>query len=171
MVGSSPPMKPKPPPRKPMPKPNPRRWGKRDNKREEHEAQTAILRAYGARPWLRVWRMNVGKGYTLDSIKGALVLLMAGKVSEAIDRLRKAPIVSYGVKGMADVTGVVACGRRLEIEVKSTTGRLRAEQKVWRETCTRFNAIHIVARSVSDVETELDRHLAGCSVCKVASVR
>lgn len=134
-------------------------------KREEADTQGAILTAYGALPWLRLWRMNVGKGYTLDAIKGALALLRQGRAVEAITRLVRAPIVSYGVPGMADLTGMLACGRRLEVECKSTKGRLRKEQEVWRDVCARFQVVHIVARSVEDVRAVLDEHLGSCSTC------
>ncbi len=136
------------------------------NKSEEKDTQNAILLRFGALPWLRMWRMNVGKGYTLDAIKAALALLRAGKVAEAIQRLVRAPIVSYGVPGMADITGMFACGQRLEVEVKSSKGRLRAEQRTFQEVCTRFRVAHLVARSVEDVEAFLDDHLRSCSTCR-----
>jgi hypothetical protein len=43
-----------------------------------------------------------------------------------------------GIKGQCDLYGVVRGGRHLEIELKSATGSLRAEQKAWRAWCVQW---------------------------------
>ena len=65
----------------------------------------AILLRIGARPDVRIWRQNSGSAQIGNRY------------------------VHFGVKGCADISGLVMPhGRRLEIEVKSPTGRQRREQ-------------------------------------------
>lgn len=71
----------------------------------ERYIQNAILRAYATRPDLRIWRMNTGKARF------------------------NGQVVQFGVPGQADLTGILPDGRRLEIEVKSPTGRFRARTR------------------------------------------
>ncbi len=70
----------------------------------EHQIQNDILREFGTRSDLRLWRANVGIAH------------MGNRT------------VSFGLKGQADLSGILPDGRRLEIEVKSDTGRQREEQ-------------------------------------------
>lgn len=97
----------------------------------EKQLQNAILRAFGTLPGLRLWRANVG----------------AARIGTRTIR--------FGIRGQADLTGIVADGRRLEIEVKSATGRQTAEQRNFQEMIERFHGIYILARSVDDVRREL----------------
>jgi hypothetical protein len=97
----------------------------------EKQTQNAILRAFGTLPGLRLWRTNVG------------VARMGQRV------------VSFGIRGQADLTGIVPDGRRLEIEVKTATGRQTAEQKAFQDMIERFHGVYILARSVEDVRREL----------------
>jgi hypothetical protein len=57
--------------------------------------------------------------------------------------------IRFGVPGQADITGV-ANGRRVEIEVKSPTGRQRPDQKAFQSRITDAGGIYIVARSLDD---------------------
>lgn len=116
-------------------------------KARERDTQAAILLAFGALPWLRLWRVNVGTAITMDG-RG---------------------VVRFGIPGMADLTGIVACGRRLEVEVKAEGGRLRREQEVWRDTILRFGGLYHLARSVDDTRAFLDAHLGACSTCRAVS--
>ena len=70
----------------------------------EKSIQNDILRAFGTRPALRLWRANCGAA------------LLGGRV------------VRFGIPGQADLTGILPDGRRLEIEVKSPTGRQTPQQ-------------------------------------------
>jgi len=74
--------------------------------REKH-IQNEILRAFGTLPCLRLWRANVG-------------------VARIGDRL-----IRFGIPGQADLTGILPDGRRLEIEVKSATGRPTFGAQQW----------------------------------------
>jgi len=61
-------------------------------------------------------------------------------------------VISIGVPGMADIGGMLADGRALEIEVKTPTGRLSPEQIAWRDTVTSMGALYILARSAEEAE-------------------
>ncbi len=102
----------------------------------EKQIQNAILREFGTRPDLRIWRANVG-----------------------VARIGR-HTVRFGIPGQADLTGIAPDGRRLEIEVKSERGRLSENQKRFRDLIRRFRGIHIVARSVHDVYEQL----AACGI-------
>lgn len=64
-------------------------------------------------------------------------------------------IVAYGLKGSADITGIVLCksgrGVRLEVECKTGSGKLRTEQKNFRDMILAMGGLHIEARDVDSV--------------------
>ena len=94
----------------------------------ETQIQNAILREFGTRPDLRLWRANTG-----------------------VARFGKR-VVAFGVPGQADLSGLfLPDGRRLEIEVKSPTGRQSREQRDFQAMIEKFNGVYILARSVADV--------------------
>lgn len=66
---------------------------------------------------------------------------------------------AYDRNGVSDIVGILKGGRALFIEVKSKTGQLTDNQKAFRESCERFGALFILARSVSDVQAALIPHL------------
>lgn len=96
----------------------------------EKEVQNAILAWAASRTDLRLWRANSGVAKTMD-----------GKRT-----------VKFGVNGQADLSGILRDGRRLEIEVKSPTGRQSESQKKFQSMITRFGGVYVLARSVKDVE-------------------
>lgn len=114
----------------------------------EHQLQNSILRAFATLPGLRLWRANTG-------------------VARYGNRT-----VRFGVPGQADLTGILpvtlvcpACGIeagrlgvRLEIEVKSETGKQSDEQRAYENIVTRFGGIYILARSVDDVWARVGEH-------------
>ena len=57
----------------------------------------------------------------------------------------------FGIKGQADITGILNGGRRLEIEVKGLGGKISKEQYFFLETINRFGGLAFVARSVDDL--------------------
>jgi len=67
--------------------------------------------------------------------------------------------VRFGFKGMADLSGIVQGGRRLEIECKTKTGRLSKEQERFGAMIERFGGIYIVARSADDAVRQLEARL------------
>ena len=64
-------------------------------------------------------------------------------------------IISYGLDGSADITGILKCksgiGARLEVECKTGTGRLQENQKNFRDMIIRMGGLHIEARDVETV--------------------
>ena len=62
-----------------------------------------------------------------------------------------ARVVRFGVPGQADLTGILPDGRRLEVEVKSATGRQSAAQRDFQNLIERFGGLYVLARSVEDV--------------------
>lgn len=59
--------------------------------------------------------------------------------------------VKVGVEGQADLGGLLANGRAIQVEVKSPTGRLRDQQAKWREMVLRMGGVYVLARRVEDV--------------------
>ena len=100
----------------------------------EKQIQNAILREFGTKPWIRLWRQNTG-----------------------VARIGKR-VVRFGVPGQADLTGILFDGRRIEIEIKSATGRQTEDQKNFQAIITRFKGVYILARSISDVYEQLGAH-------------
>lgn len=110
----------------------------------EKAIQNAILRAFGTRADMRLWRANTGVAF-------------AGSPSGAGRR-----VVRFGVPGQADLTGILPGGLRLEIEVKRDgprPGQLSPAQENYRAMIERFGGVYVLARSVEDVWTALGEHL------------
>jgi len=117
----------------------------------ERDIQQAILREFGRRRDLRLWRANVG----------------AARFGRRV--------VQFGVPGQADLTGLVpvqalctcprceavfygpAQGVRLEIEVKAPRGRQSQVQRQFQAMIERFGGLYILARSPKDVHRALTR--------------
>jgi hypothetical protein len=93
----------------------------------ERQLQQAILRVFGTRADLRLWRANVG-----------------------VARIGRR-VVRFGVPGQADITGILPNGRRLEIEVKAPDGRQSEDQRNFQRMIERFGGLYVLARSVEDV--------------------
>ena len=92
-----------------------------------------ILRTFGSRPDLRIWRANV-----------------------LVARDKAGRIVRAGIPGQADISGIIApSGRRLEIECKSGTGRQTEAQKAWQRMIEGMGGVYVVARSTADVQAVL----------------
>lgn len=95
----------------------------------EADIQQAILREFGALPWIRLWRANV-----------------------LVARDARGRVVRAGIKGQADLSGILAPhGQRLEIEVKAAHGRQTKEQQAWEAMIRKHGGLYILARSTGDV--------------------
>lgn len=60
--------------------------------------------------------------------------------------------VRFGHKGSADIIGVTASGQFISVECKTAIGRLRPEQKLFRDRIQEKAGIFILARSTDDLE-------------------
>ncbi len=99
----------------------------------ERKIQTEILKTFGNLPWLRIWRNNTG-------------------VAQAGPRM-----IRFGLPGQADISGLMLpSGRRVEIEIKTATGRQSDDQKRFQAMIERFGGLYILARSVNDVHQALN---------------
>lgn len=111
----------------------------------ERDIQAAILATFGARPYLRLWRQSVGTA-----------LLGTGPARR---------MVSFGLPGMADLSGILRCGRRVEVEVKAPEGRVAPAQQRWADMVQAYGGVYTVARSTDDVDRMLRKHLLTCPTC------
>jgi len=69
-------------------------------------------------------------------------------------------VVKIGIEGQADLGGVLANGRAVQVEVKSPAGRLRDGQVRWAAMARRMNVLYLVARSVDDVTSAIREAVA-----------
>lgn len=67
--------------------------------------------------------------------------------------------VRFGVAGQSDITGVVV-GRRVDIEVKTETGRQSPKQRLYQKRIETALGIYIVARELADVMAPVRAMLA-----------
>jgi len=94
----------------------------------------AILGTFGAMPGLRLWKQPVGVGVAPSGTH----------------------VNRYGIKGMADISGILAPnGRRVEIEVKTGTGRCSGEQRAWATMVAHHGGLYVEARRIEDVRKAL----------------
>lgn len=63
--------------------------------------------------------------------------------------------ISFGLKGAADLTGILCDGTRLEIEVKSGAATQSEEQKNFQKMIEKYGGIYILARSEDDAVNQL----------------
>lgn len=98
---------------------------------KEKQIQNQILRTFGTRRDMRLWRAN------------------AGTASFGPPGSRRT--VAFGLPGQADLTGILPGGTRLEIEVKGPHGRQSREQQFYQQMIERFGGVYVLARSVEDV--------------------
>ena len=95
----------------------------------EAENTRIILNALAGDRRLRIWRANSGSAVTPDGRR-----------------------VKFGVPGQADWTGIiVGTGQRLEIEIKSDTGRQTPVQRQFQAMIEAAGGVYVLARSPADV--------------------
>ena len=95
----------------------------------EKQLQNEILREFGTKPWIRIWRANSG----------------VARIGQRV--------VRFGIPGQADLTGIIA-GKRLEIEVKAS-GKQSLDQMNFQNMIKKFGGIYILAHSVEDIYEKL----------------
>lgn len=116
----------------------------------EAQIQYDILRHFGSRPDMLIWRNNVGVGRTLQD-----------------DRVKR-----FGLPGSPDILGVLMIrdsddlqripnhppfGLALGIEVKTEHGRQSEKQQNFEDAFTKRGGIYVLARSIEDVEQAIGR--------------
>jgi hypothetical protein len=101
----------------------------------EHQLQNEILRTFGTRSDMRIWRSNTGAASFGNSM------------------------VRFGIPGQADLTGLLPGGVRLEIEVKRVGNKQSNDQMNYQSMIERFGGIYILAYSVEDVWAKLKGYL------------
>lgn len=105
---------------------------------ESEILQPTLLRI-GSHPQVRCWRQNTGKARAMDDPRR---------------------IISFGVAGGGDISGIVApFGTRLEIETKTATGKQRESQRNFERMIRSQGGIYILGRSAEEIEDELERVL------------
>jgi hypothetical protein len=107
----------------------------------EKQLQNAILREFGTRPDMRLWRASAG----------------AARIGRRFIR--------FGVPGQADLTGIITVGGigvSLWIEVKSPTGRQGQEQMWFQQIVSKLGGLYVLARSVTDVENGIEAFKQRC---------
>lgn len=110
-----------------------------------------------------LWKQHTGQAITKASVLEAINFLIGLIFSFNPDKLSAADIlqmvkaklkpISYGLVGQCDLSGIrKSDGKRVEIEVKTGTGRLSKDQKNFRDMILRCNGIHIELRKLSDLD-------------------
>lgn len=113
----------------------------------ERDIKAAVLQAVNLSKRIVAWPQPTGVGRTMDGKR----------------------VIRYGVPGQADITGIVmiddatatfdpnarVIGVRLEIEVKSATGRQSDEQKAFQAMIDRHGSVYLLVRSAQDAVAQL----------------
>lgn len=102
----------------------------------ESKIQTAIL-IYLDSIGIRCWRQS---NHAVPMLRGGSIVY------------RRDP---YRLRGIADISGILNDGRRLEVEVKDEGKYQSKEQKEFEALITENNGIYILARSIDDAEKAL----------------
>lgn len=125
----------------------------------ESDVLRAVHARLGARPDVRVWRVNTGVAYPLSQVRALIDAVLAGRMAEARVLAREMRPVRYGLPGMADLMGILApAGRLLSIECKSDSGRLTQEQRDWAAMVERFGGASLApVRGADEAEAMLAR--------------
>ena len=92
-----------------------------------------IMLAIGSRPGITVWKNATGYARSMDGER----------------------IISYGLKGSADILGICQGGRFVSIEVKTGSSKLKKEQLAFKRMVESYGGIYLEARSVDDVVKKL----------------
>ena len=113
----------------------------------ERSIQAQVLLAVGSLPTARLWRQQAGHVPVVDR-RDAKAAHAAGF---HIRYMELAP------PGAADLCGVLADGRILQLEVKSETGYLGPNQKLWGQMIQKFGGVYACVRSVEEAIAAVER--------------
>jgi hypothetical protein len=102
---------------------------------------------------VRAWKSHTGEAYTMSSVDEALKRLKDGEIS-IWDFTKSLIRISFGKVGQTDITGIMAPhGRAIYIEVKTGTGRLSKDQKLFRDMILKHGGLHIECRKLEDLQS------------------
>ncbi len=93
----------------------------------------AILLEYGSRPDMRLWKVNNGAA-----------------------RTNTGRVLKFGIPDHPDIGGIQTGGRYVAIECKTGNAVLSKGQRSFRAMFEAMGGLYVLARSVDDVETELN---------------
>ncbi len=116
------------------------------NEVSESEYQSALMRKIGSHPRFRLWRQLNGNFYWRNERTGEYHPVRLGPP-----------------KGAADLTGFVwGTGRRIELEVKSASGRVSEDQVKWGLGMNAGCVLHRIAKydPARSLEYNVDREMA-----------
>lgn len=102
----------------------------------ESQLQVRLLLVAPERlPALRLFRRNIGSA-TLRGFK-----------------------VQFAIPGQCDLYGITRGGGHLEIELKSASGSLKPDQRIWKSWCEEWRVPHVVlhAEKRETIEETVDR--------------
>lgn len=108
----------------------------------------------------RVWRMNQGGAYPIQSVAPLKSAITRGDLSAAREICaRLHPMHFGGPNGMPDIDGLLPDGRRLGIEVKWGKDKQSEDQRVCQRVYEDRGAIYIIANDVDGTIAELSGKL------------
>lgn len=79
---------------------------------------------------------------------------------------RDGKLIRYGLKGSADITGILIDGRRLEVEIKTGNAKQMAHQEVFQTVINSMGGVYFVARSVEDALVQLQAAANKSRLCR-----
>lgn len=134
----------------------------------------AIRKRYGREPDLTLWRNETGATNTLGIgrayLERILRALIAGNGHRAVELVRaqleqRQALIRYGLcRGSSDLVGILApTGRWISLEVKTPTGRLTVEQKLFLRLVRHRGGFAAVVRSVDEAGEAIGRAREGQS--------
>lgn len=99
-----------------------------------HSSVRAAVHAWlGSRSWCRLWPAQSGVFVSPD--------------------LRR--VVRTGAPGIADLTGILRGGKRIEVEIKTGGAMQSKKQRSFAAVIASFGGVYLVARSVDDAREQL----------------
>jgi len=109
----------------------------------------------------RMWRRNVGTGIPPANVKAAMGMLLRGDMQGALDMLKRARPVSFGLAGEPDIDGFIVIegiAIRAGIEVKIDDKQSEA-QKLFELMIRKSGGIYVLAYTFDEGMAELGRQV------------
>ena len=106
-------------------------------------------------PGSRMWRNNTGSAVPYATVRAAIAMLVRGQVEQALSMLRSARVITFGMEGQADITGIVPGGRRLEVEVKAGDDKTSPDQERFGQMIRTAGGIYVVSRDEKQAGAEV----------------